>query len=122
MPGARGPEKKWASPLQVLLLAERCGLLSGREDDFILIVLTAYTGMRWGEAMGLQRPYCRLDHIQVDWQLTGVLGQAGDGTAQRRLLQGHRSAAIPRRLRLTAGSKGRPLRLRRTTPGLRGRG
>lgn len=73
--GARGPEKVWATPLQVLLLAERCGLLAGREDDFILILLTAYTGMRWGEVMGLERPYCRLDHIQVDWQLREYSGQ-----------------------------------------------
>ncbi|MGC4956712.1 hypothetical protein ACLQ2P_26165 [Actinomadura citrea] len=45
------------------------------ENDFILIVLTAYTGMRWGEAMRLQRPYCRLDHIQVDWQLREYSGK-----------------------------------------------
>jgi hypothetical protein len=33
----RGPEKVWATPLQTLLLAERCALLSGRDDDFVLI-------------------------------------------------------------------------------------
>lgn len=73
--GARGPEKAWATPLQVLLLAERCGLLAGREDDFVLIVLAAYSGMRWGEAMGLQRPLCRLDHVQIDWQLREYSGR-----------------------------------------------
>ncbi|QKW36960.1 hypothetical protein HUT06_25505 [Actinomadura sp. NAK00032] len=73
--GARGPEKAWAAPLQVLLLAERCGLLAGREDDFVLIVLAAYSGMRWGEAMGLQRPLCRLDHVQIDWQLREYSGR-----------------------------------------------
>lgn len=51
----RGPEKVWATPLQTLLLAERCALLSGRDDDFVLIVLTAYTGLRWGEVHGLER-------------------------------------------------------------------
>jgi integrase len=73
--GHRGPEKAWATPLQVLLLAERCGLLSGQEDDFIMIILTAYTGMRWGEVMGLERPFCRLGQIQVDWQLREFAGR-----------------------------------------------
>ncbi|GAA4382925.1 tyrosine-type recombinase/integrase [Actinomadura verrucosospora] len=71
----RGPEKVWATPLQTLLLAERCALLSGRDDDFVLIVLTAYTGMRWGEVHGLERPACRLDRIQVDWQLRELAGR-----------------------------------------------
>lgn len=39
-----------------------------------MIVLTAYTGMRWGEVMGLERPCCRLDHIQIDWQLREFSG------------------------------------------------
>lgn len=71
----RGPEKVWATPLQTLLLAERCALLSGRDDDFVLIVLTAYTGMRWGEVHGLERPACRLDRLQVDWQLRELAGR-----------------------------------------------
>lgn len=71
----RGPEKVWATPLETLLLAERCALLSGRDDDFVLIVLTAYTGMRWGEVHGLERPACRLDRIQVDWQLRELAGR-----------------------------------------------
>ncbi|GAA4227935.1 tyrosine-type recombinase/integrase [Actinomadura meridiana] len=71
----RGPEKVWGTPLQVLLLAERCALLSGRDDDFVLIVLTAYTGMRWGEVHGLERPACRLDRIQIDWQLRELAGK-----------------------------------------------
>jgi hypothetical protein len=59
----------------VVHLAERCGLLSGQEDDFIMIILTAYTGMRWGEVMGLERPYCRLGQIQIDWQLREFAGR-----------------------------------------------
>ncbi|GAA0565191.1 tyrosine-type recombinase/integrase [Actinomadura livida] len=71
----RGPEKVWATSLQALLLAERCALLSGRDDDFVLIVLAAYTGMRWGEVHGLERPACRLDRIQIDWQLRELAGR-----------------------------------------------
>ncbi|QKG20074.1 site-specific integrase [Actinomadura verrucosospora] len=71
----RGPEKVWATSLQALLLAERCALLSGRDDDFVMIVLTAYTGMRWGEVHGLERTACRLDRIQIDWQLRESAGQ-----------------------------------------------
>src|SRR5258708_11030983 len=30
----RGPQRAWATPFQVLLLAERAALLSGRDEDF----------------------------------------------------------------------------------------
>ncbi|MFI0350910.1 tyrosine-type recombinase/integrase [Actinomadura sp. 9N407] len=72
---ARGPEKVWPTPLQTLLLAERCALLSGRDDDFVMIVLTAYAGLRWGEVLGLERPACRLDRLQIDWQLHELRGK-----------------------------------------------
>lgn len=119
--GAQGPEKKWATPLQVLLPAERCGLLAGREDDFILIVLTAFTGMRWGEVMGLQRPYCRLDHIQVDWQLREYSGKLEMAPPKD---DSYRAIDLPPFLAgfVSRQAQGRPLRLRGTTPGLRGRG
>src|SRR6266568_9370250 len=51
----RSPQRAWASPLQALLLAERAALLSGRDGDFSMIVTIAYTGLRWGEAIGLER-------------------------------------------------------------------
>ncbi|MUN39417.1 site-specific integrase [Actinomadura litoris] len=71
----RGPEKVWATPLQALLLAERCALLSGRDDDFVMIVTVAYTGVRWGEVNGLERPACRLDQLRIDWQLRELAGR-----------------------------------------------
>ncbi|WP_242907469.1 tyrosine-type recombinase/integrase [Actinomadura terrae] len=71
----RGPEKVWATPLQALLLAERCALLSGRDDDFVMIITVAYTGVRWGEVNGLERPACRLDQIRIDWQLRELAGR-----------------------------------------------
>jgi integrase len=65
----RGREQVWATPLQVLLLAERLSALSGRPDDMVMALTIAYTGMRWGEVTGLERPYFRLSAIRVDQQL-----------------------------------------------------
>lgn len=65
----RGPEKAVASPLQALLVAERCAALSGRPDEFVQIILTAYTGLRWGEVVGLQRSYVRMDRLRVEHQI-----------------------------------------------------
>jgi hypothetical protein len=49
----RGPQHAWATPLQVLLLAERAALLSGRDEDFAMLITIGYTGLRWGETIGL---------------------------------------------------------------------
>ena len=40
----RAPQRAWATPLQALLLAERAALLSGRDDDFTMLVTIGYTG------------------------------------------------------------------------------
>jgi hypothetical protein len=37
----RGPQRAWATPLQALLLAERAALLSGRDDDFTMLIRSA---------------------------------------------------------------------------------
>ena len=50
-------EKAWPSPLQALLVAERCAALSGCGTDFVMILTLAYTGMRWSEVIGL-KPEC----------------------------------------------------------------
>jgi integrase len=55
----RGPEKKITSMLGALLIAERTSLLSGRDDEFVASILKAYTGMRWGEIVGLEREFVR---------------------------------------------------------------
>ncbi|MFB4265398.1 tyrosine-type recombinase/integrase [Nonomuraea sp. GTA35] len=65
----RGPERKWASPREVLHLGERLSLLSGRPDDLIWALAVGYTGMRWAEAWGLERPYFRLSTIRVEFQV-----------------------------------------------------
>lgn len=70
----RSPQRAWATPLEALLLAERAALLSGWDDDFIMVVTIGYTGLRWGETIGLERDYLRQSEIHVEWQLREVNG------------------------------------------------
>jgi integrase len=65
----RGPEKAVTSALGVLLLAERVALLSGRDDEFVAVVLLGFTGMRWGELVGLETQFVRPTSVRVEWQL-----------------------------------------------------
>jgi hypothetical protein len=68
----RGPQRVWATPLQALLVAERAALLSGRGEDFTMVVTIAYTGLRWGETIGLERDHVHDDEIHVEWQLREI--------------------------------------------------
>src|ERR1017187_8668221 len=70
----RSPQRAWATPLEALLLAERAALLSGRDEEFTMLVTIAYTGMRWGETIGLERDLLHPDEIHVEWQLREVNG------------------------------------------------
>lgn len=65
----RGPEKAVTTALGILLLAERTAILSGRDDEFVAIVLMGYTGMRWGECVGLETGFVRPKSVRVEWQL-----------------------------------------------------
>ncbi|WP_158840935.1 LacI family DNA-binding transcriptional regulator [Saccharothrix deserti] len=65
----RGPEKVITDALGALLIAERAALLSGRDDEFVVVVLKYFTGMRWGELVGLETEYTRLRSIRVEHQL-----------------------------------------------------
>ncbi|WP_309110290.1 LacI family DNA-binding transcriptional regulator [Saccharothrix sp.] len=65
----RGPEKAVTTALGILLIAERAALLSGRDDEFVAIVTKGFTGMRWGELVGLEEDYVRSASIRVEWQL-----------------------------------------------------
>ncbi|MFC5187101.1 tyrosine-type recombinase/integrase [Actinomadura harenae] len=70
-------EEVWTTPLGALLVAERCGVLGGRDEDFLFPLTIAYTGMRLGEAIGLEKRYARAKlHglIRVEWQLVEVRG------------------------------------------------
>jgi integrase len=65
----RGPEKVVTTALGILLIAERAALLSGRDDEFVAIVAMGYTGLRWGEVVGLETAFVRPGAIRAEWQL-----------------------------------------------------
>ena len=69
------PQRAWATPLETLLLAERAALLTGRAEDFTMIVTIGYTGLRWGEAIGLERGHTHPGEIHVEWQLRELNGR-----------------------------------------------
>ena len=49
-------------------------LLSGASDDFLLVITLAYAGLRWAEAVGLERGHMFPWHINVEWQLREING------------------------------------------------
>ncbi|MFD4000893.1 LacI family DNA-binding transcriptional regulator [Streptomyces rubiginosohelvolus] len=65
----RSPEKVVTTALGALLVAERAALLSGRDDEFVQEVTVSYTGIRWGETVGLDREYVTPAGIQIQQQL-----------------------------------------------------
>jgi integrase len=65
----RGEEKTITTALGVLLIAERAALLSGRDDEFVALLLKGFSGMRWGELVGLETKYVRPDSVRVEWRL-----------------------------------------------------
>jgi integrase len=71
----RTPQRAWATSIETLLLAERAALLSGRDDDFIMVVTIGYTGLRWGEIIGLERDFATGSEIHVEWQLREINGR-----------------------------------------------
>ena len=62
-------EKVWATPLQVLLIAERLAVLTGRDEDLVMGLTGGYTGMRWSEVTGLQPDYVLADVLDIQWKL-----------------------------------------------------
>jgi integrase len=114
-------EKVWPTPLQALLVAERCAALSGRDTDFVMILTIAYTGMRWSEAIGLRPDWVNDDVIHVDWKLYELDGRFYKGRPKAgsvrpadlppflaQLIAGHLASA--RSLKCTCrGSEERPL-------------
>jgi len=74
-------ERIWITEDMALLLAERCALLGG-EAEFARVLMMAFTGLRWGEVIGLhascvRAPDHRRDHpyIRVEWQLVELNGK-----------------------------------------------
>jgi integrase len=66
---AEKAEKQWATPLEALLLAERCSVLSGSSTDFVLVIAAAYTGARWSEAIALAPACIRGEEWDINWKL-----------------------------------------------------
>lgn len=65
----RAPEKVITDALGMLLIAERASLLSGRDEEFVGVVTKGYTGVRWGELVGLEPDFVRPSSLRVEWQL-----------------------------------------------------
>jgi integrase len=72
---AERKEKVWAMPLQALLLAERCSVLSQVDTDFVAVVTLAYTGARWGEMVGLDPDEVKADVAGLKWKLYELNGK-----------------------------------------------
>ena len=76
----------------MLLIAERAALLSGRDDEFVAVVTMGFTGMRWGELVGLETRYVRPAGVRVEWQLYELdNGRAAPLPAEGRLAPDDRS-------------------------------
>ncbi|TDC47094.1 LacI family transcriptional regulator [Jiangella ureilytica] len=65
----RGPEKVTTDALGALLIAERAALLTGRDDEFVMVLADFWTGLRWGELVGLETRFVRSESIRVEFQL-----------------------------------------------------
>jgi integrase len=65
----RAAEKATTTALGVLLIAERAALLSGRDDEMVAVLTLGFTGMRWGELVGLETRFVRPSGVRVEWQL-----------------------------------------------------
>jgi integrase len=72
---AEKAEKTWATPLEALLFAERCSALSGTDNDFVMLITVAYTGMRWSEAIGLPPEPLHGQTLDIAWKLYELDGR-----------------------------------------------
>jgi integrase len=72
---AEKESKVWASPLEVLLIAERAAVISGLDATFIADVTMAYTGCRWSELLGLPSDLIYADAIDLHWKLYELNGR-----------------------------------------------
>lgn len=72
--GGKAAARVWASPLELLLIAERCALLTGRDSDFVMWVTAAWCGLRWGELLGIEAANVGRAELRVEWQLSELGG------------------------------------------------
>ena len=72
---SRSRKRAWATPLEALLVAERAALMSESDQEFVFLIMLAYTGMRWAEGIGLEQEHLLLPLINVEWQLHEIKGR-----------------------------------------------
>jgi integrase len=72
-------ERVWATPEQVVWIADQTALLGGH-TDWLLVITTGWTGARWGEMTGLHRDNTHLDdgYIVIDPEI-GCLHEGSRG-------------------------------------------
>lgn len=108
--GRQGTEKTITTPLGVFLVAERMSILTGRDDEFVMVQTAFWQALRIGELIGLEKPYVRQKTLRAEWQLSEVEGDLircapkddsqGDTVMapfMRRLLDGHMRRVPPQR-------------------------
>lgn len=71
----RPPKKVITDTRGALLIAERMALLSGRDDEFVAMILKYFTGIRLGELIGLETKSVTRLRLRVEWQLAEVSGK-----------------------------------------------
>jgi integrase len=74
-------EKVWVYEADALRVALNVRVLRG-QWAFVMVLLAAFTGMRWGELVGLEREFVWLDAgaVRVEWQLL----EHDDGTFEKK--------------------------------------
>ena len=105
--------------------------MSGQASDFTLIVTIGYTGLRWGETIGLEHPFLHTRRDPRRMAAPRNQGHLPPDPAQRRLLPqpemgtrpARRPAALPDRSPGPPGRSDRrsPLQLRQASTRARGR-
>jgi|SRR5579859_298973 len=86
--GDSAEEKMITDPLGVLLIAERMAILSGRDDELVMVVTGFWDALRLGETVGLESRYVRPRTLRVDWQLHEIGGKdPGTGAPGGRLVR-----------------------------------
>ncbi len=71
-------ESLWAEPEQARAIAPRLRELTGRDDEYVLALTLAYTGIRWAEVVGLEATFCMplgRNELRIEWQLAEVNGR-----------------------------------------------
>jgi Phage integrase, N-terminal SAM-like domain len=78
-------EKVRPTPMQALLVAERCATLSGRDEDFLMVIAGAYTGCAGARLPGSRPSSCETTHSALTGSSTSWVAVSTE--AARRMAQ-----------------------------------